>query len=137
MLVNVPLEFKDVNGYNRLCGTVYHTFNNQRCKVKLISYYIPWIVVEPTLLRIDCPELCPVGIPTPLYGYNGNGIMITAHLASQYQPHRSYEGYEVDVVGDTFHFDIVPASMPADAVQPFPFPLNILPGYLMLDITPV
>jgi hypothetical protein len=137
MLINVPLEFKVINGYNRICGCVYHNFNNQRCRVKLITYFFQWTTVNPDVLRIDSTELCPVGLPTPLYGYTGNGIMLMQHIASQYTPHSSYDGYEVDIVGDEIHFDIVPASMPAGVLEPYPFPISLKLGQLMLDITPI
>jgi hypothetical protein len=139
MLINVPLEFKDVNGYKRICAKVYHNFNNQRCKVKFLTYYANWpalVDANKIPLRVDCPELCQVGLPTPLYGYNGNGILILLYAGSIYNTINTLE-WEVDIVGDEIHFDIVPASMPAGVEQPWVNGDVFAHGQLMLDITPI
>lgn len=139
MLVFVPLEWKDVNGNQRICATVYHNFNNQRCKVKLLTFYFNWtsnIFISSQTLRVDCPELCPVGIPTPLYGYNGNGIFMMLYAGSLYNSHSPLE-WEADIVGDTLNFDIVPASMPAGVEQPYVSGGLLSHGHLIFEITPI
>lgn len=139
MLVFVPLEFKDVNGYKRICAKVYHNFNNQRCKVKLLTFYFNWssfVFVSNNTLRVDCPELCQVGLPTPLYGYNGNGICMMLYAGSLYNTYNTLE-WEADIVGDEMNFDIVPASMPAGAEQPYVSGGILSHGHLVFDITPI
>ena len=138
MLINVPFTgFNVINGVDRINATVTHSFNNQRCKVSIISYFFNWGNPTFRTLRVDCPELRQAGLTVPQYGYLGDAIMLMPHNASIYMPiNREYVWY-VDLVGDKMTFDVVRQESPPNEPDPHSIGGTLVTGYIMLDITPI
>lgn len=137
VLVQFPfIGTKSINGTNRINQTIYHGFNNKRCKVKLLNYsftYNKSISYVPMILRIDSAQLKPDNMPV-IDGYSfSTGIFLSPDNLSVLNDDMSFECL---LVGDSITVDVVEA----DALPNEQFPSGsntFLCGHLTFDITPI
>jgi hypothetical protein len=137
MLVFVPfLSGTTVDGVSRIYNKVYHNFNNQRCKIKLLNAFVFFSTNQAITFRLDCPELRPAGLPVSQFGVAGNGIALIPYTTANYASVSGSYEWETTIMGDSMTFDLCDVTQPTMSGTPYGTAV-FSTGYVTLDITPI